>query len=408
MFGSPDRWRMAAVVGIAMMPPGGLAGQRYVLEVAARDAVPGWSLEPALWIFEVMPAARDTWWFRVLLGVLALLLLRAYWRRREQRLLAVQQKLEAAVRERTQQLEFEKSRTEAEKAIVEQQKQEIERLLTETREASRLKSEFLANVGHEIRTPMNGVLGMTGLALDTDLTAEQREYLEAIRASANSLLQLLNDILDFSKIEAGRLELEDVAFPSRTFLEEIMRAFLYAAREKDIDLRLEVEPAVPETWQGDPVRLRQVLVNLLSNAVKFTSRGSVMLRVTPRESGLIQFSVMDTGIGIQPALQGLIFDPFRQADGSTTRKYGGTGLGLAICARLVPMMGGTIWVESEPGHGSDFSFTASLRAAPEANGGSVLPVNGAARISAAPEEGVLNEPAQNGGPQDETVRRKSS
>jgi signal transduction histidine kinase/ligand-binding sensor domain-containing protein len=380
----------------------------YVLEVAARDPVSGWSPEPARWMFEVMPAPRETWWFRVLLGVLALFLLRAFWRRREQRLLAVQQRLELAVKERTQQLEFEKSRTEAEKATVEQQKQEIERLLTETREASRLKSEFLANVGHEIRTPMNGVLGMTGLALDTELTAEQREYLEAIRAAGNSLLQLLNDILDFSKIEAGRLELEDVAFPARTFLEEIMRTFLYAAREKGVELRLEVDPRVPETWQGDPVRLRQVLVNLLSNAMKFTAAGSVTLRVTPRESGLAQFSVIDTGIGIPANLQGLIFDPFRQADGSTTRKYGGTGLGLAICARLVPMMGGTIWVESEPGRGSDFNFTARLLAAPEASEPGVSMVNGATRISAAPDEGAPKETAQNGVPQDEAAKRKYS
>ncbi len=376
----------------------------YVLEVAARDSASGWSPEPARWMFEVTPAPRETWWFRVLLGVLALFLLRAYWRRREKRLLAVQQRLELAVRERTQQLEFEKSRTEAEKATVEQQKQEIERLLTETREASRLKSEFLANVGHEIRTPMNGVLGMTGLALDTELTGEQREYLEAIRVAGNSLLQLLNDILDFSKIESGRLELEDMAFPSRTFLEEIMRTFFYGAREKGVDLRLELDPAVSETWQGDPVRLRQVLVNLLSNALKFTSRGSITLRVTTLASGFSQFSVIDTGIGIPSALQSLIFDPFRQADGSTTRKYGGTGLGLAICARLVPMMGGTIWVESEPGRGSAFSFTARLLAAPELppdeaadtrTAPTAVDQSAAAGDAAAPQEvAARDEPAQ--------------
>ena len=253
-------------------------------------------------------------------------------------------------------------------------RQELILLLREAQEASRLKGEFLANMSHEIRTPMNGVLGMISLALATELTAEQREYLEISKASGESLLALLSDILDLSKIEAGKLELSPVEFGLRAAVEETMKAMSLHAHQKGLELLCQIEPAVPETVFGDPVRLRQVLINLVGNAIKFTERGEVLLRVelepgSGDQSGL-RFLVADTGIGIPKDKQECIFEAFTQADGSTTRRYGGTGLGLTISARLVEMMGGRIWLESEPGGGAKFHFTAQFA---RAASGTALP-----------------------------------
>jgi signal transduction histidine kinase/ligand-binding sensor domain-containing protein/CheY-like chemotaxis protein len=368
----------------------------YTFEVQSNAGQGAWLGPPARLAFTIRPAWWRSWWCQLAALSTVAFLARLIWNWRVRSMLRRQKELEDAVADRTRSLNLEKARAEGERDTVEQQKVEIEHLLREVRQAARLKDQFLCNMSHEIRTPMNGIIGMTELALDTALTAEQREYLLTVRSSSGSLLGILNEVLDLSRIEAGKTELETAVFDLPELVSAAMRNIEFEARRKNLEAQSYIGPGVPRLLVGDPVHLRRVLINLLANAVKFTERGHVSLRVELQDAAalLLQFEVADTGIGIAPENQALIFEPFSQVDGSHTRRHGGPGLGLTICAQFVALMQGRIWVESAPGKGSCFHFTARFQSAPQQeNGESACASDLAALATAVETEPIAAVPA---------------
>ena len=340
LLGLTESWTGTAQreVEFANLPAG-----EYTLEVLGISGAGIESTQPARVSFVVLPRWLQTWWFRLLAAVGYIALVMGILRRQELVHRAAHRRLESAVDERTRELAEAKLRAEA---------------------ANRFKSEFLANMSHEIRTPMNGVMGMLALARPLADSPELKEYVETAQESAQALLELLNHALDFSKIEAGKMVLDRTLVELADCIGGAVQTMLPLARARGLALDCSIDPGLPAALEGDPLRLRQIVLNLVSNGLKFTERGGVAVRVwadeTEQRLVLLHVVVEDTGMGIPIEKQKLIFEAFQQADGSMTRRYGGTGLGLSICTHMVALMAGRIWVESEPGRGSRFHFTARL------------------------------------------------
>ena len=320
-----------------------LPAGRYVFRVQASNNDEVWNEKGVSLALTVLPPWWATWWFRSLMGLAFVGLILGAYKSRIKGLKQREQQLDALVQQRTTELVAANQRAE---------------------EATAMKSIFLANMSHEIRTPMNAVIGMAYLALKTPLSEKQRDYVNKIHNAGTSLLGVINDILDFSKIEAGRLDIEAVDFRLDDVIASVTSITAQKAQDKGLEFLVDVADSVPQTLVGDPLRLGQVIANLINNAIKFTEQGEVYLTAELLEQvgerATLRFSVKDTGIGMTPEQAARLFQPFSQADASTTRKHGGTGLGLTICRRLVELMGGEIWLESEPGDGSTFLFTVSV------------------------------------------------